>query len=371
MVVRNNYNECLTNLACSIRKYFNLEYHHNTLPMIDEILERDKPDNVIVILFDGMGSRILDRTLSQDSFFEKNKLCDITSVFPATTTAATTSIRTGLNPCEHGWLGWNTYIPPIDKVITLFKNTEKKTRELIPEFVRIKEDVLYTGTICKDINSLQGNVYSRELFPFGLNPYNDLDDMLKRIEEETRLEGKKYIYAYDDEPDKTMHQFGPDSDISKSLIVERDRKVQQLCNKIDNSVLIVVADHGHIKVNHFFLSDYPEIMELLERQTSSEQRALIFKVKDGYHNLFVERFNNLFKDYYDLYTKDDVINSKLYGDGKEIKLFKEAIGDYIAIAKSNYTIVTPGDEILCSHHAGYTDDEIYVPLIVKSLVKKK
>ena len=38
MKVKNNYNECLTNLACSIRKYFNLEYKHNTLQYIDEIL---------------------------------------------------------------------------------------------------------------------------------------------------------------------------------------------------------------------------------------------------------------------------------------------------------------------------------------------
>lgn len=31
MEVRNNYNECLTNLACSIRKYFGLNIKHNTL----------------------------------------------------------------------------------------------------------------------------------------------------------------------------------------------------------------------------------------------------------------------------------------------------------------------------------------------------
>lgn len=33
MNVKNNYNECITNLACSIRKYFELEYKHNTLDM--------------------------------------------------------------------------------------------------------------------------------------------------------------------------------------------------------------------------------------------------------------------------------------------------------------------------------------------------
>ena len=91
MKIRNNYNECITNLACSIRKYFELEYNHNTLDYIDKLLEEKQPKNVIVMLFDGMGSRILDRTLNKDDFFIKNRYKEITTVFPATTTAANTS----------------------------------------------------------------------------------------------------------------------------------------------------------------------------------------------------------------------------------------------------------------------------------------
>ena len=30
MIVKNNYNECITNLACSIRKYFDLDYSQST-----------------------------------------------------------------------------------------------------------------------------------------------------------------------------------------------------------------------------------------------------------------------------------------------------------------------------------------------------
>lgn len=63
MLVKNNYKECLTNLTCSIRKYFELDYKHNTLDYIDKLLEEKQPKNVVVILFDGMDSRILDRTL--------------------------------------------------------------------------------------------------------------------------------------------------------------------------------------------------------------------------------------------------------------------------------------------------------------------
>lgn len=43
MYVKNNYNECITNLACSIRKYFELDYHHNTLSYVDELLEKNNP----------------------------------------------------------------------------------------------------------------------------------------------------------------------------------------------------------------------------------------------------------------------------------------------------------------------------------------
>ena len=139
MLVKNNYYNCLTNLACSIQKYFGIKPKHNTMPYIDELLQEKKPQNVILMLFDGMGSRILDRTLGKDTFFGKNKKKEITSVFPATTTAATTSIRTGRNPIEHGWLGWNMYMAPIDKTITLFRNKEKGKDEISEEFLKVKD----------------------------------------------------------------------------------------------------------------------------------------------------------------------------------------------------------------------------------------
>ena len=90
MKVINNYNECLTNLACSIAKYFGASYKHSTIDYIDKLLEEKKPKNVVTILLDGMGASILDKHLLNDSFFLKHKLKDITSFFPATTVAATT-----------------------------------------------------------------------------------------------------------------------------------------------------------------------------------------------------------------------------------------------------------------------------------------
>ena len=66
-----------------------------------------------------------------------------------------------------------------------------------------------------------------------------------------------------------------------------------------------------------------------------------------------------------LYDEQEVRDSHLFGDGKENELFRAAIGDFIAIAEnSNKCILTKGDMEHKSQHAGYSDDEIYVPLIV-------
>ncbi len=373
MKVKNNYNECLTNLACSIRKYFELEYHHNTLNYIDKILYEKKPNNVIIMLFDGMGSRILKRVLENESLFKSNLFKEITTVFPATTTAATTSIRTGLNPIEHGWIGWDTYIKPIDKTITLFLNSEKGKKEICKEFLDVK-DKLVTKTIVDEIEE-KGLYHAKEFFPFETGNaivYSNIDDMLNLLLKETKKEGKKFLYAYDSEPDHTMHEFGPDSELVKKIIEERDIKISELSKKLTDSLLIIVADHGHIKVDNIFLNDYPEFLKMLERTTSIEQRAVSFKVKNEYLDIFVNKFNELFGEYFKIYNKNEILESNIFGDGVPNELFEDAIGDFIAIAEnSNKCLVSDGCDVLFSQHAGYTDDEVFVPLIVIDKTENK
>ena len=140
-----NYEECITNVACSILKYFNCNYYHNTLKTLDDILSQKNPENIILILFDGLGSRILDKILNKESILLKNRIKEITSVFPSTTASSTLSIQTGLNPSEHGWLGWFNYISPIDSIIQLFWDVEKGHSSRSPknqEFLNIKEKYL-------------------------------------------------------------------------------------------------------------------------------------------------------------------------------------------------------------------------------------
>lgn len=365
MKVRNNYNECLTNLACSIRKYFELDYKHNTIDYIDKILNENKPKNVVTILCDGMGSNIMDRILSKDSFLLKYRIKSITTVFPATTVAATTSMMTGLNPVETAMLGWDMYYKDIDKTITTFMNSEKGDEEYTPlqEAIEYKNKHMITKSIMEEINEKEKDS-GYILFPFGKNPYVDIEDLYNKIETLCNEEGKKYIYAYDTEPDHTMHELGTDAHEINDIVENINFKVEELSRKLKDTVIFVVADHGHKNIENIMLKDYPDIVDCLEKNTSIEPRAINFFIRENKKQKFEVLFNEYFSNDFDLYTKEDVINSNLFGKGKENEIFRDILGDYLAIAKTNKTLLYGGSEILKSQHAGYTDDEIYVPLIV-------
>ena len=312
-----------------------------------------------------MGSKIIDKVLDENSFLIKNKLKDITTVFPATTVAATSSMMTGLNPVESGMLGWDMYFKEIDKTITTFLNSEKGDLECTPlqEAIDYKEKYMKTKSIMDEINE-KTKYRGYTLFPFGEKAYQDLDDMFSIIENKCQEEGKKYIYAYSTEPDSIMHHLGTDSLEAKQIIMNLNNKIQKLSSNVTDTIIFVVADHGHKNIINIDLNDYPDIVECLLRNTSIEPRAVNFFIKDNMKDKFVLLFNKYFGKDFELYTKEDIINSKLFGDGEENEIFRDSLGDYLAIAVSNKTLLYIGSEKLKSHHAGYTDDEIFVPLII-------
>lgn len=362
-----NYEETITNLSNSILRHFNIETYHNTLPFIDKILDKNYK-NVIVVLCDGMGSILLDEVLDNDSFLIKNRIKTITSVFPPTTTAATTSMLSGLNPNEHGWLGWDLYFKKENEVITMFLNTLKDT-DIVAYDYNVSRTTYPYESITKKISK---NYECHELLSFEKEEYKILDNQIKKIVELSKEPNKKFIYAYYDNPDNLLHQYGINSDIVKDEFKNINKTLEYLCDNIEDSVVIILADHGHIDTEYYFLDDYPEIKNMLERTISIEPRAVSFKVKQECLKQFKNEFNKYFnKDFY-LYTKEDIINNKIFGTGNNNTHFEEAIGDFIAIAKSNKSILdNKVDHTLLSLHAGLTDREMLIPIIVKEKSKTK
>ena len=359
-----NYDECITNIACSILKYFEVPYKHNTIKELDDEL-RTNPKNVVVILYDGMGYNLINRILKEDSFLRSNMVRSLSSVCPSTTTASTTSMLSGLNPCEHGWLGWDTYIKPIDKCVTLFKNTIKDTDEVAAEY-NVGEKYLYYDDLKTQIE--KGKYQASIIFPFGEKTivYDGLEDMNNKIIEECNKEGKRFIYAYYEDPDATMHMTGTTSEDTKNVFYMIDESTKKLSERLNDTLLIVTADHGHINSSHIVLEDYKDLYDTLRSDVSIEPRFCSLSIKEGREEEFVDLFNKYFKDHFILKTKQEIIDEKWFGMGEEHKEFRDSLGDYIAIAKSNLNLRyrIPRHNFLSSH-AGLTEDEMKIPLVLK------
>ena len=356
-----NYQDSIVNLACSIRKYFGLDPRHKTIKDIDELLERKQPRNVVVLLYDGMGYELLKRNLP-NSFFLNNCLRGFSSVAPATTTASTTSIITGKYPKEHGWLGWDLFFVPENKIVTMFTNELKDTSIKAANY-SLAWKYYATETIMEEIN-LEGKYEAKYISPYGDIKYDSLDEMLDKIYLTCMQDGKKFIYAYNPEPDSTMHELGTNHKKVLKLFKTINDKTEEMCKKLDDdTVVIIVADHGHLNCEPILLDDYSDFKETLDGDVWIESRLCSFKVKN--EDKFVLLFNKYFSDYFELRTKEEVIEMNLFGLGKEHKLFRKSLGDYFALGGTNKYFRYSKDSVnLKSMHAGFTEDEMIIPLIV-------
>jgi hypothetical protein len=324
------------------------------------------------MLFDGLGSKMLEESLFKDSFLIKNKIKDITSVFPSTTASSTISAQTGLNPSEHGWLGWSNYISPINSIMYLFWESEKGKREKREDFIKIKEEFLSPKKLVDIIKEKGNDTYA--ISPYDEYKYKKLNQMFYIIKEKLELKNgkKKFMYVYNSEPDSTMHRTGWDSSEAIEKIVERNDALEEFYNKhLDKeTIIIIVADHGHINAENFYLHDYPDIKELMEVSIFGEVRCPMFKIKEGKGNKekFQKLFEKYFGKYFYLFSKEEIKKRKIFGDVsyQENKLFDSSLGDFIAINKGNENkvILDESDFQMNSVHGGNSDNEVYIPLIV-------
>ncbi|MGX8775066.1 MAG: alkaline phosphatase family protein [Bacillota bacterium] len=360
-----DYDNCLVNLACSIMRYCGVEYTHKTIPEVDTVIDAGNYENVVLLLFDGMGYDLLKEHLSEDDFLIRNLGSPIYSVFPPTTTAATTSVQTGLYPAEHRWLGWNLWFDEIGKTVTVLLNKEKDTDKDAAEFHVAQTFIPAESFFDRCPSGIEGITIS----PFtsrGIRyPDGDLAAYFDAVGSICEKPGKKAVYAYFTEPDGTMHLTGTRSEETAKIFRMINDGVEKIKEKHPDTLFIVTADHGLRDVKYVILEESnPELCSLLSRDISIDGRACSFWIKGGCLEEFDRLFKESFGDDFILMKHEDVIENEVFGpsDSNDYERF---FGDRLAIGFGDrYLALRKGTPELVAQHAGITEAETLVPLIL-------
>jgi len=353
---------CSVNLISSILKEFGADYVHKTLPLCDELFSKRRYNNIVLMILDGMGQCIIEKNLKEDGFLRTHQMEIYQSVYPPTTVAVMNSLQSGLYPSEHGWLGWSCYLKEVDQNVDMFSSKVSETNEPAANY-HVPWNVLGYETVAEKLEKAGGKVfYSHQC----MEPYpENFEALCCRVESLCQEKERKYICCYWGDPDSTMHRMGCYTKESVEVLKQMEDQVENMCNHLKDTLVLITADHGHIDSNNVSITDYPNIMKCLIRMPSIEPRTLNLFIKSGMEQQFEQEFKKEFGGKFELYTKKEVLERKLFGPGREHTKLTELVGDYVAVAVDNLSIFSDKKSAkeFVGVHAGCTPDEMMIPLI--------
>lgn len=370
-----DYDRSILSTTSSILAYYGVNSIYPPLPELDAFLGT-RPRHVALIITDGAGVRPLEGALPADSYLRSHVAATVTSVFPSTTTAATTSYYCGKSAYEHGWLGWQLYFKEYATDATTFMRTTYYTGRPI-DGPQPAPALMPFETVFEKIKRARPDVITRSQYAFDtytdhgageqlrIGSFAELCDNLVRI---SRTDGPSFTISYWGEPDTSMHDKGVGSEAALKQFRMIDRELASLSNRASDMLIIVTADHGLINSTPIYLNDYPDIMDLMIMPPMMETRAAAFYVKPYRRAEFERLFREHFGENFLLLSREDIYRTGIFGRGARNWKFDDFIGDYVACAVSDknlaFRIAGGGPDTLVGKHAGLTEDEMLVPVII-------
>lgn len=362
-IVFPDYDHSIQAITASILKHYHVDLGYQTIEQLDESLKKN-PRNVIYVLVDALGSEIIKKHPKKAGFLISNQKDVLTTVFPSTTTSATTTAMTGLPPLVTGWIGWQQFVKEEGKHVIFFQNKDYYDENYQFDY-NISEKYVPRVNHYDLIKEKNSDVLVHEIFPkFRQSEHVSIDKQVDTCLSIIKDDQKHFVYMYWDKVDTLLHDFGTEAkEVNHEIGLVNDA-LKRLFESVNKDTLIIVtADHGHIDVQPKMILEYEEIASMLKEKPALESRCTAFYVKDEYKDIFPEVFDKYFRDYFVLYQSDELLKTKIFGKGHQHQNFRGYLGDFVSIAIDKYAFGLLNKKPHKSTHAGLTKDEMLIPLI--------
>jgi hypothetical protein len=392
--------QCISNLPDTFANLLAVKSYRSPLsePKFYDFAKSTTIENVLFLLLDGFGFNSIQFVKQNFGFpsFDKlehdSQILPLTSVFPSTTSTATTSIHTGLTPQEHGIIGYTMYMNEIGAITQMLDLGPVFSRRSLFELGFDPAKLIGKKTLHERFaeSGVPSNLYiNKYIVGSGLSqvtnrganvfPVLTASDLFVGVRRnlESSSKGSALHFAYHASPDTIAHARSPFSQeyaaeveaifygINKELREKLDPEIAK------KTILMISADHGlcHIDARDIIdIANHVDLLNLLKVPPTGDSRCLILHAKSEEKISQIEDyFQSKFKGMFHLLNSRDALRQGLLGVGEIKEQVRDRIGDLIAIPKIDNAIdnsnVQPRNEYVPGRHGGLSSNEMIVPLI--------
>lgn len=294
--------------------------------------------------------------------------------FPSTTATSLATLTTGVNPGEHGMLGYTVQVPRSGGRIL----NSLKWDERVDPFIWQPVPTLFERAVAQNIKvthvaakRYEDTGFTRAVFRGakyrGANAHADLITETIAALKDTPA----FVYLYVNDLDVAGHSDGVGSDKWLAALSGIDQLVATLLQKLPRQTrLWLTADHGMINVGEKIVIGQENNLAENIATIAGEPRARHLYLKDGAGASEIadvaSRWEEFLGEKASIYTRDQAITADLFGSSVSADA-ADRMGDVIAIAHGDLILIEAEREkqegAMIGHHGGATDTESYVPLL--------
>jgi hypothetical protein len=337
----------------------------------------DDVRRVAVVLVDGMGWHLLPALaadaplLSSVLAGEAGRLDELACTFPSTTPTSLASLTTGVEPGQHGILGFTVKLPDSDRVLThIFWRDDPPAAQWQPVptwFERLRR----TGVDARAVlpAAFVGSGLTEAVYRGAqLHPAQNGDDYAQLVVDQLRA-APGLLYAYTADLDTAAHLFGIDSPQWHAAAVRVDALLTRLVEALpSDAVLLITADHGGLNVPEDARIDLDADPRLQSgvRAVAGEPRVRYLHTEPGATPDVVAAWSELLAGRAEVCSRDDAVAAGSFGPVRSEHLTR--IGDVVVTCIGDTAVLATGHEPpevarLIGFHGAASPAELAIPLI--------
>jgi hypothetical protein len=360
----------------------------------------DEPvTRVVMVLVDALGYQRFRGLLGEpgsawDWLARRGLLAPLTSVFPSTTTAALTSLSSGLPPGRHGMLGYELWLKEFGMTANMIQfqpMAAGRTTGSLTE-VGLDQDTFTRAPVLAQHLAGQGVAVHAFLPAFivgsGLTRMNlgrvarhpihtpaDLWTGMRQLLE-APPGARQLVWAYWPMVDTLSHQYGPAAEA-----VEREARAfgemlrQALLEPLPaaaraGTLFVLLADHGQVDtppIEAFNLKNHPAFLDLLHILPTGENRAAYLHCRPGLVEAARAYIEQRWPDDFVVVPQEAVMRSGLLGSDLDDRTAAR-LGEWLVLSRGQAYLWWAADENrMRGRHGSLTQAEMLVPLLAARL----